>query len=177
MEKTKVAKDLTLRWPRWPHLPCHPQTSHIANKKLQPILHGCQYCAELHTHATHCTVYNSNFQAHVEVILYCCSPTFSSKVQQLALSSRQGSSSIHWIKVDPGTFLQCAPECDVPVPGIFHFVGGIGTGIATNWYRKKVSEPVSEKFGTGKKSRNRYRKNLVPGKSLGTGIGKIWYRN
>ena len=53
-------------------------------------------------------------------------------------------------------------ECDVSVPGIFHFFGGIGTGIGTNWYRKKVSEPVSEKFGTGKRSRNRYRKNLVP---------------
>ena len=51
-------------------------------------------------------------------------------------------------------------ECDVPVPGICHFFGGIGK----NWYRKKVSEPVSEKFGTGKKSRNRYRKNLVPEK-------------
>ena len=31
-----------------------------------------------------------------------------------------------------------------------------------NWYRKKVSEPVSEKVGTGKKYRNRYQKNLVP---------------
>ena len=68
------------------------------------------------------------------------------------------------------------PECDVPVPGIFHFLGGIGTGIGKKWYRKKVSEPVWEKIGTGKKSRNRYRKNLVPEKSLGTGIGKIWYR-
>ena len=48
------------------------------------------------------------------------------------------------------------------VPGIFNFFGGIGTGIGKNWYRKKVSEPVSAKFGTGK--------------SLGTGIGKIWYR-
>ena len=65
---------------------------------------------------------------------------------------------------------------EFPVPGIFHFFGGIGTGIGKNWYRKKVSEPVSEKIGTGKKSRNRYRKNLVPEKSLGTGIGKIWYR-
>ena len=51
---------------------------------------------------------------------------------------------------------------EFPVPEIFHFFGGIGTGIGKNWYRKKVSEPVSEKFGTGK--------------SLGTGIGKIWYR-
>ena len=58
---------------------------------------------------------------------------------------------------------------EFPVPGIFHFFGGIGT----NWYRKKVSEPVSVKFGTDKKSRNRYRRNLVPEKSLGTGIGKI----
>ena len=55
-------------------------------------------------------------------------------------------------------FIKSEPECDVPVPGIFHFFGGIGTGIGKNWYRKKVSEPVSEK-------------------SLGTGIGKIWYRS
>ena len=47
----------------------------------------------------------------------------------------------------------CA-ECDVPVPGI------PGTGIFSFfcWYRY------------------RYRKILVPEKSLGTGIGKIWYR-
>ena len=50
-------------------------------------------------------------------------------------------------------------ECDVPVPGIFHFFGGIGTGIGKIWYRKKVSEPVSEKFG--------------PGKSTGIGIENI----
>ena len=48
-------------------------------------------------------------------------------------------------------------ECDVPVLGIFHFVGGIGTGIGTNWYQEKVSGPESEKFGTGKQSGNRYR--------------------
>ena len=40
-----------------------------------------------------------------------------------------------------------------------------------------VSEPVSEKNGTGEKSRNRYRKNLVPEKGLGTGTGKNWYRS
>ena len=38
------------------------------------------------------------------------------------------------------------------------------------------TEKVSEKFGTGKKSRNRYWKKFVPEKSIGTGIGKIWYR-
>ena len=32
-------------------------------------------------------------------------------------------------------------ECDVPVPGIFHFFGGIGTGIG-----KKVSVSVSVKI-------------------------------
>ena len=48
----------------------------------------------------------------------------------------------------------------VPVPGNFIFSGGIGTGIVKNWY----SKPVSLKFGIGKKSRNRYRKNLVPKK-------------
>ena len=86
-------------------------------------------------------------------------------------------------------------EFDVPVPGIpgignFSFFWwyrnryrkklvpekSLGTGIGKIWYRKKVSEPVSEKFSTGKKSRNRYRKNLVPEKSLGTGIKYIWYR-
>jgi len=56
------------------------------------------------------------------------------------------------------------------------FSGSIGTGIGKNWYRKKVSEPVSVKFGIGKKSRNRYRKNLVPEKSTGIGIVNIWYR-
>ena len=48
------------------------------------------------------------------------------------------------------------------VPGTFHFFGGIGTGIRKIWYRKNVSEPVSVKFGIRK--------------SLGTGIGKVWYR-
>ena len=69
----------------------------------------------------------------------------------------------------------CPAECDVPVPGIpgtgnFHFfwwyrnryrknlVPEKSTGIGKIWYRKKVSEPVSEKFGTGK--------------SIGTGTGK-----
>ena len=51
-----------------------------------------------------------------------------------------------------------------------------------HWYQDffiflVVSQPVSLQIGTGKKSRNRYRKNLAPGKSLGTVIGKIWYRN
>ena len=38
---------------------------------------------------------------------------------------------------------------ELPVSGIVHFFGGIRTGIAKIWYRLKVSEPVSEKFGTG----------------------------
>ena len=46
------------------------------------------------------------------------------------------------------------PECDVPVSGI----PGTGNFYFFWWYR------------------NRYRKKLVPEKSLGTGIGKIWYR-
>ena len=37
-----------------------------------------------------------------------------------------------------------------------------GTGISKIWYRKKVSEPVSENFGTVK--------------STGIGIVNIWYR-
>ena len=42
------------------------------------------------------------------------------------------------------------------------FSGGIGTGIGQIWYPKKVSEPVSVKFGTEK--------------STGIGIETIWYR-
>ena len=38
----------------------------------------------------------------------------------------------------------------------------MGTGIGKIRYRKTFSEPVSVKFGIGKKSWNRYRKNLVP---------------
>ena len=57
---------------------------------------------------------------------------------------------------------------EFPVPGIVHFL--------------VVSEPVSEKFGTGKSLGTGigniwYRKYLVPEKSIGTGIGKIWYQN
>ena len=33
---------------------------------------------------------------------------------------------------------------------MFHFYGGIGTGIGKIWYQKKVSETVSEKFGIEK---------------------------
>ena len=44
----------------------------------------------------------------------------------------------------------------VPVPGIFHFSDSIGTGIRKIWYRKKY--------------RYRYRKYLVPEKSIGIGI-------
>ena len=62
----------------------------------------------------------------------------------------------------PDIYLYLKSECDVLVPGIFHFFGGIGTGIGTNWYWKKVSEPVSEK--------------LVTEKSIGTSIGKTFYQ-
>ena len=65
----------------------------------------------------------------------------------------------------------------------FLFSGGIGTGIGKIWYRKKsqnryrkiwywkkVSEAVSEKFGTHKKYWYRYQKLLIPGKNIGIGI-------
>ena len=61
----------------------------------------------------------------------------------------------------------------VPEPGIFHISGGIGTGIVKIWYRKKVSEPVSVKLSIGKKSRNRYRENLVP-KKVPVSVSKIF---
>ena len=65
---------------------------------------------------------------------------------------------------------------EFPIPGIFHFFWwyrnryrknlvpekSLGTGIGKIWYRKKVSEPVSEKVGTEK--------------STGIGIENIWYR-
>ena len=37
-------------------------------------------------------------------------------------------------------------QVSVPVLGIVHFFGGIGTGIGKNWYRKKVSLQVSFKI-------------------------------
>ena len=40
----------------------------------------------------------------------------------------------------------CTGTEKVPEPGIFHISGGIGK----IWYRKKVSESVSVKFGTAK---------------------------
>jgi len=40
------------------------------------------------------------------------------------------------------------------------------------WYRKKVLEPVSKKFGPNKKYRYRYQKYLVPEESVGIGIVK-----
>ena len=51
---------------------------------------------------------------------------------------------------------------EFPVPGIFSLFCGIGIGIEKNWYRKK--------------SRYRYRKNLVPEKSIGIGFGKFGIR-
>ena len=110
---------------------------------------------------------------------------------------------------------------EFPVPGIFHFFGGIGTRIGTNLVpgislgtgirkiscRNKNSEPVSEKFdtrtdfcrqnlgnlkiyngywyrkGTGTRIFSSFLVVSEPvwekfgtGKSLGTSIGKIWYR-
>ena len=89
----------------------------------------------------------------------------------------------------------------VPIPGIFHFFGGIGTGIGTNWYRKKsrnrywknlvlekVSEPGSENFYTGTDFRRnnlgilkiyngyRYRDFFIFFGGIGTGTAQIWYR-
>ena len=61
-------------------------------------------------------------------------------------------------------------ECDIPVPGILNFFGGIGTGIGKNlgtgitqiWYRKKVWAIGIRKIW--------YRK------STGISIKNIWYR-
>ena len=51
------------------------------------------------------------------------------------------------------------------------------TGTGNSRYREFfMFLVVSEKNGTAKKYQNRYRKNLVPEKSLGTDICEIWYR-
>ena len=76
------------------------------------------------------------------------------------------------MEVDAG-----GPEYDVRVPGI----PGTGIFLIFLWYRKKlvpdkVSEKVSEKNWYRKKSRNRHWKTLVPENSLVTDIGKPWYR-
>ena len=47
------------------------------------------------------------------------------------------------------------PECDVPVPGIFHFLVVLEPVREENLNRKKVSEPVMEKISIGKKSQSR----------------------
>ena len=61
-------------------------------------------------------------------------------------------------------------ECDIPVSGI----PGTGncsffSGIGKKWYRKKVLEPVSEKFGT-KKVPVSVSKIFGTRKSIGIGI-------
>ena len=85
-----------------------------------------------------------------------------SVLQSSVGSAVQGLAVLCFARVAVCDQWQSVTYREFPVPGIFHFFGGIRNGIVTNWYRKKVSEPVSEKFGTGKKSRDRYRKNLIP---------------
>ena len=63
---------------------------------------------------------------------------------------------------------------EFPFPGIVLFFDGIGTGIENIWYRKKSRNRYRKNL-VPKKSQNRSRKNLVPEKSLGTGIGKFLY--
>ena len=57
----------------------------------------------------------------------------------------------------------------------FIFSCGIGTGIGKIWYRKKVSELASEKFGTGKVSEPVSVKFGI-GKKSQNWYRKIWYR-
>ena len=49
----------------------------------------------------------------------------------------------------PQIMVSLEPECDIPVPGIFHFFGGIGTGIGKIWYQKKISEKIGTEKSTG----------------------------
>ena len=69
----------------------------------------------------------------------------------------------------------------VPVPGIFHLFCGVGTGIGKIDTGKSLGTSIG-KIWYRKKSRNRYRKDLVPkkvpvlvSKILGTG-NNYWYR-
>ena len=58
-----------------------------------------------------------------------------------------------------------------PVSEKFGTGKSLRTGIGKSWYRKKeISEPVSEKFGTEEKYRYQYRKYFVPEISIGIGI-------
>ena len=56
-------------------------------------------------------------------------------------------------------FVYCVQSVTYRYREFVIFSAAIRTGIRKIWYRKKFSEPVLEKFGTGK--------------SIGTGIGKI----
>ena len=60
----------------------------------------------------------------------------------------------------------------VPFPGFCNFFYGIGTGLEKKLVPKKVSEPVSKKMSTEKKSRNQSRKILVPKKVSES----VWFR-
>ena len=76
-------------------------------------------------------------------------------------------------KFDTGTDFRCQNLGILKIYNGYRYRIGTGTENFSFfwWYRnryrnrlvpEKVSEPVSVKFGIGKKSRNRYRENLVP---------------
>ena len=72
--------------------------------------------------------------------------------------------------------MQCAPECDVlvpgiPVPGNLSFYLMVSEKFGT----EKVLEPVLKKFST-EKSLGTGPEKIWYRKSLGIGLGKIWYR-
>ena len=81
--------------------------------------------------------------------------------EHLAVLIPQGIKDPFKILASRITTLTTIPECDIPVPGILHFFM-VSQSESKKFGTEKISESVWEKFGTGKKSRNRYWKNLVP---------------
>ena len=59
------------------------------------------------------------------------------------------------------------------VSKLFYFLDGFGFSIVKIWYRKKVSDSASEKFGIGKVS-DSVSKKIGIGKSFGFDFVQIW---
>ena len=108
-------------------------------------------------------------------------PCEASNLVWIVTNIRSNVSDKNKIALRCGMWEKYVSECDVPVPGI----PGTGNFSFFWWYRyryRKILVP-EKSLGTGigkiwyrKKSRNRYRINLVPEKSTGIGIENIWYQ-
>ena len=72
-----------------------------------------------------------------------CETQVSPFENQFMFSLLKPTFETHYWNFMPQIMVSLEPECDIPVPGIFHFLV-VSEKIRT----RKVSEPVSEKFGT-----------------------------